>query len=236
MLLVLVFASALSFSQDPSVRVLVSNATYGGKIYVLAYNDMGPLAGEIHAISPSNLVKSATLAAGQATFDANEIGRWDVYFQGKLYPAYVTDSATGTQPPVQPASPDWLSQLLTTAISLPAFAVVLGLILIASLIFIYFSVNSYSAHQFRVKKSVSHGKVTVSIKNNGADAHKVLLLDFYEEGGRLMCVQKKIGHIASGRSAVLTYPAGRRSNMYSAKVALLSTASAGEVSDSGEKD
>ncbi|MFA5105826.1 MAG: hypothetical protein WC506_02600 [Candidatus Micrarchaeia archaeon] len=235
-LFILALAAGITFSQAANVQVLVSNATYGDKIYVLVYDYQGYVTGEVHAISPSNLVKTATLSAGQATFDADEAGRWDIYYLGKLYPAYVSDNTPAGAGSLEMPRQDWFAQLLNTAISLPVFAVVLALILVGSLVFLYFFVNSYSARQFSVRKAVSKGKVGISIKNNGPEARNVLLLDFFEEGGRLMCVQKKIGKIGAGQITELSYPSGKNSHKYSAKVVLLSTTRADDVSYSAERD
>ena len=220
--LLLVFSISISFSQS-FTQVLVSNATYGGTIYVLAYNEKGPLAGEVHAVSPTNMVTSAQLSAGQASFAANETGVWDIYFSGQMYRSYVSDSASGQfpQPSKQPSG-DFLALAFGSALSFPVFMFFLGLFLAAAIVFLYFFLTAYSPHRFEVKKKVEKGIVAVTIKNHGPNARKVLMLDFYEEGKNTLCVQKQIGNIKSGKSVALSYPAGKNSRKYPARAMLLS--------------
>ncbi len=234
-LFLLVFSISTSFCLSSFTQVLVSNATYGEKIYVLIYNESSYVESSVHAISPSGKVTSAKLAAGQAVFDANEIGQWDIYFDGKLYPAYVSDSSAIQNKPVKTTNDgfDFVVQLLKDAVSFPAFILFLILILGGSILFLYFFMNSYSPYQFEVKKSVSNGMVTIKVKNNGNDADKILLLDFFEDGNKLLCIQKIIGRIDSGKSAELSYPAGKNSKKYHAKSALLANEDVEEIFHSG---
>ncbi|MBM3228967.1 hypothetical protein FJZ26_00920 [Candidatus Parvarchaeota archaeon] len=76
-------------------QVLVSNARYGGQIYVLAYQDKAGgnfSSGTITILPPSGKNFTTQLVSGQASLNATQLGQWIIIHDGKSYAANVTDS------------------------------------------------------------------------------------------------------------------------------------------------
>lgn len=148
--LVFAFLTANIFAQT---QVFVSNATYGGQISVLVYENGNLASGSVEAISPSNATYYSPLVYGQAQFNASEAGNWAIEYNGQKYGSYVDDAAGAFGAHAQSVLADQgTSQQPDIAFYL---ALLLSLAIGCVLVFIYFFLVSYAGRHFGAKAGES---------------------------------------------------------------------------------